>query len=215
MSEYSTEATALPARLYHGTRASRLQNVLETGLSPRAATGHSNWEHSVASRSDAVYLTTAYPLHFAISAGTGDLVIFEVATNALEVSALCADEDALAHAPPDPDFKARSLESRTRYYRERAHLYPAQYSLSKLGTCAHLGVVPRAALVRMARIRASDIEYLVLGGFDPVISPLNYMYCGAEYEQSVPWLFGDTPVCALNPRLERPAIEVTDLRLPV
>jgi hypothetical protein len=208
-----TISAALPPYLYHGTRAIHFPSDLAMDLVPRATSGHSNWKHTAESREDAVYLTTAYPLYYAVNAGdAGDLLIFEIATARLNSAHLIADEDALAHSPDGLAPRGLSLLERTLHYRKNSHEYAASRSLVSLGTCAHLGPISRTALQRVARIHSKDIGRLILGGFDPVISPLNYTLFGHEYEQSVPWLFGDVEVCALNPRMPRPSIDVISLQ---
>lgn len=161
---------------------------------------------------DAVYLTDAYPLHFAANAqAEGDLLIIEVDTSKLDPSALIADEDALAHSLKEPVTLGMSLLEKTVYYREHSHQYSAERSLALMGTCAYLGPVPAAALRRVARIRTEDLGTLIFGGFDPVVSPLNYSIFGEEYRESVKWLFGDTGVCAVNPNMPRVAIQVSEV----
>jgi hypothetical protein len=201
--------SSLPKFLYHGTRATHLDSILANDLMPRGESGNSQWTHSVESRPDAVYLTTAYPLHFAANAQSeGDLLIVEVDTARLDPYRLIADEDALAQSQDAPASSREDLEEKTRYFRERSHEYSAEESLSVLGTCAHLGPVPRRALRRAARIPLADIGKLILGGFDPTVTPINYSLFGADYEKSVAWLFGDTDVCAINPRMPRFSFEV-------
>lgn len=203
-------SSALPEYLYHGTRAVHLASILENDLQPRSVSGISQWQHTVESRPDAVYLTTAYPLHFAANAqAAGDLLLLEIATVMLDPLRLIADEDALAHSPDEALPRNLSLEERTRYYREHSQDYSPAKSLATLGTCAHLGPISRRAIRRIARVRLEDLGPLIFGGFDPVVSPINYLLFGAEYEASVRWLFGDTPVCAINPRLARPPLEIT------
>lgn len=194
--------STFPKYLYHGTRAEHLPTILRDNLRPRRDTGISQWEHTVASREDAVYLSTAYPLYYAIHAqAQGDLLVLEIDTDYLKPSALVADEDALAHCLRRPETAGMNLHERTLYYRERMSDYSAEYSLGRLGTCAHLGAVPKEAVKRAVRISSEHIGLLVLGGFDPVIHPVNYEIHGADYNESVRWLFRDVDVCAINPRM--------------
>jgi hypothetical protein len=200
----------LPPYLYHGTRAGHLSNIVNQALVPRGESGVSQWKHSVESRSDAVYLTTAYPLHFAINAqGDGDLLIIEIDTSKLDPNLFIADEDALAHSLKEPQTRNMNLAEKTQYYRERSHQHSASNSLALMGTCAYQGSIPAAALRRTASIKLADVGKLIVGGFDPVISPLNFKFFGKEYTESVKWLFGDEDVCALNPMMPRVDIIVT------
>jgi hypothetical protein len=192
----------LPKYLYHGTRAAHQEAILEGSLRPRRDTGVSQWAHTAASHDAAVYLTTAYPLYFAINAqAEGDLLVLEIDTDQLDHSLLASDEDALAHCLRDPATAGMSLLERTVYYRERISGYSAEFSLARLGTCAHLGAIPKRAVRRAVRIAPEHTGTLILGGFDPVILPVNYQIHGAEYNESVRWLFKDTPDCAINPRM--------------
>lgn len=203
----------LPPFLYHGTRVAHQSDILEYALVPRGQSGVSQWQHTAESRVDAVYLTDAYPLHFAVNAqADGDLLIIEVDTSKLELSALISDEDALAHSLKEPATRHMSLLEKTIYYREHSHEYSAAHSLALMGTCAHLGPVPAAAIRRIARIHIEDAPTLILGGFDPVVSPINYSIFGEEYRESVKWLFGDLAICAVNPNMPRVQIEVTEVK---
>lgn len=194
--------STLPKYLYHGTRTGHLESILANDLVPRAISGQSQWDHTAQSREDLVYLSSAYPLHFAINAQTeGDLLVIEIDTDLVDAAKMVADEDALAHCLREAATAGMSLLERTLYYRERAPGYSAEFSLSRLGTCGHLGAIPRRALRRAVRIDAQYAGHLVLGGFDPVIHPVNYEIHGAEYNESIAWLFRDTEVCAINPRM--------------
>jgi hypothetical protein len=194
--------STLPKYLYHGTRAVHLPAILEQDLLPRRETGVSQWEHTAASHENAVYLTTAYPLYYAINAqAEGDLLVLEIDTDCLDPALLVSDEDALAHCLREPETAGMSLLERTVYYRERISGYSAEFSLARLGTCAHLGAIPKRAVRRAVRIEPQHTGILVLGGFDPVIHPVNYQFHGAEYIEAVSWLFKDTTVCAINPRM--------------
>lgn len=203
----------LPRYLYHGTRADYRAGILANDLLPRGQSGVSQWAHTAESRPDAVYLTSTYPLHFAANAkGEGDLLIIEVDTAKLNPAMLIADEDALAQSTLAAATKHMTLLERTIYYRNRTHEYTAETSLALLGTCAHLGPISGRALTRIARIRLDDVPTLIFGGFDPVVSPVNYSIFGDEYRESVRWLFGDTEVCAINPRMPQIDIEITEVR---
>jgi len=202
----------IPPFLYHGTRAERLDDILDLGLRPRNETGISHWKHTSESRPDAVYLTTAYPLHFAANAQMeGDLIVVEVDTSKLDHSQLIADEDALAQCLKDPAVAHLTLVEKAAYYREISHEFSAADSLARLGNCAHLGTVPRRALTRVVRVTIEHGARLIAWGFDPVICPPNFRFFGEQYADSVQWLFGDREVCAINPEMPKVPIEVTVL----
>lgn len=186
--------------LYHGTGATALPAIAQHGIMPRGRDGkRNNWKHTVGSNAACVYLTDAYPLHFAMSAASTDndedLAIIEV-----EVSSvfLQADEDALEQVMrnrPDNEperIRNADMKARTIYYRSRAHLYKAADSLQALGTCSHRGPIKVSALRRVVVIKHAEIPRLVLhAGLDPIIHILNYKIMGGKYRQSVKWMFGD------------------------
>ena len=76
----------LPAYLYHGTTSAVLDDLLIEGIMPRNKTGRNAWSHTVPSRDDAVYLTSAYALYFAINSSSNDedIAIVEIATSMLD-----------------------------------------------------------------------------------------------------------------------------------
>src|SRR5262245_7314903 len=130
-------------KLYHGTAERHLHKILKDGIRPRGAQ-RGNWKHSVESNPRCVYLTTAYPLHFAgaavdPNAENDRLTVIEVDTSKLFIGDLLPDEDFLEQAtrksgpaPIDKDMKYR-----TRWYRKRAHEYQQHWvtSIKYLGTC--------------------------------------------------------------------------------
>lgn len=204
-----TSLKPIPQFLYHGTNECHLQDIISSGLQPRASTGTSQWEHTVESRSDMVYLTTAYPLHFAANAeGEGAPIIVEIDTSFLQSVKLVADEDALALTKDAGDTAGMSVQERVEYFKKCSHEYPAEISLKLLGNCAYHGNIPIEAISRIIKIQVKDAVALIVGGFDPVIAPMNYKFLGREYEQGVQWLMGNVEVWEGNPRLVRPNIEV-------
>jgi hypothetical protein len=84
--------------LYHGTTEAVARRAMVEGLLPRSKTGKTNWEHSVESNPDMVYLTTTYAPYFACSAAEGDdnLAIIEVRAVLLNERKFYPDEDFIA-----------------------------------------------------------------------------------------------------------------------
>lgn len=202
-------------KLYHGTTATALASIAAHGIKPRGkANKTNNWKHTVGSNQDTVYLTDSYAFYFAWCAAArrrDDLALVEVDCDGLRAN-LQADEDAVEQSnrgrdglPADWDMKRRTI-----YYRSRAHLYSAAQSLEVLGTCGHRGTVPVSALRRIVTIKHEECLRLILQGFDPSISTLNYKILGAQYRQGVRWFFDDEPVCEKNPSLTRDVITVYD-----
>lgn len=188
--------------LYHGTSAAFIDAIMRDGIRPRLDTGGSNWEHTVESRADAVYLTSAYPFYFAEQAckNDEDLAIIELGN--INRSFLIADEDVLAQVGTKEHRQWRELTlfERTRKYREVSHRYSGEATLDLMGTCAHLGMIPPHAITRIAIIPRKEVCGLIMAVFDPFITVNNYQLLGAQYDDSAQWLFGDIPVCELNER---------------
>ena len=189
----------IPRYLYHGTSAANYERIRERGyLAPRSmskATG--NWKHTIQSNRDAIYMTTAYPLHFALSA-TDDrsgAVIIEIDTSLLQPSLFVADEDAIEQHQRGKDTlpATMSMKQRTMWYRKRIHKYNPTASLSLLGTCGYKGPIYTHEFSRAAHLSHDAVMELVMyAGMDPSITVMHYQLLGEMYEENVRWLFGDT-----------------------
>jgi hypothetical protein len=179
--------------VYHGTSEANVVQILQQGIMPRSLTSRSNWAHTVKSHEDAVYLTIAYPLHFANQACTDKerLAVLEIDTDLLDEERLVADEDAVEQALRGHDNLPVSwgMKRRTKYYRDRIHQYPHVGSLKALGTCAHLGVIGKHAIKRVAYVNHEAFVRLVYKGYDPQVSVAAYQVIGEGYQKSTKWLF--------------------------
>lgn len=213
--------------LYHGTSYAALRAIAQAGIAPRGSR-KGNWEQSVKSNPNAVYLTSAYPLHFcihAIAEREERVAIIEVNVERLGEK-MQADEDAIEQALRGRDSlpKHWDMVRRTAYYRARAHLYRAEASLAVLGTCAYRGTIEPKHLERVAVIDFDKmIELQLAGGLDPMIHIMNYHACGADYRDWLRWLFsGDKEpwmmprsreLLKLYPTLNIPSIEREGIRI--
>lgn len=179
-------------RLWHGTSEKRAQRISREGLVPRGHSGLSNWRHTAESRPEAVYLTDAYPLYFAGAVPEeGRWAVVEVDTDNLDLRRLRPDEDALALAR-EPATRHTSVQRRARNSHALARRSPRwRESLQVLGTCAYEGVVPMAALTRIALFRPDAHPEFALMAKDAVIAPANYALMRERYRALVAWLFGD------------------------
>lgn len=192
-----------PDILCHGTAAANLPLIAREGIKPRAmmvgAKAKGVWAQRSAEKS--VYLTTAYPVHFAINATEqGDMAVVEVKRDWLAQNLLHADEDAVEQTMRgndklDPSW---SLKRRTTYYRARCHLYGADLSLGALGTCGYRGVIPPEGVGRVVVFNTDAAARFIARGCDPFISLANYRYCGSGYRAFTRWLFGDEPESPLG-----------------
>lgn len=182
--------------LYHGCSLSALTSIYARGLTPRSERASSgNWSHTIESNPHTIYLTNSYALHFAQNAAQGEEpgVVLEVdCENPGVLARLHADEDALEQAGRSYDSLPANWDmvQRTRWYRARAHRYPALPSLAALGTCGHRGAISPGAIKRVAVIEEKKMaELVVRGGIDPTIAILNYQCLGRDYRAFMHWLF--------------------------
>lgn len=182
--------------LYHGTSESTAKLALREGLKPRGSR-IGNWQHTVESREDAVYLTDIYGGYFGFCAtDTGEkAAILEVDVDRLDEARLIPDEDYLEQATSGGEGKnfapiGMSARERTKYYREisdmNAHL--AMKSLEGLGTVAYRGVIPPEAITRVCYIAPCPMLYEAA---EPVICLVNHKLCKGRYEALTKWFFGD------------------------
>lgn len=187
-------------KLYHGTAARHLPKVLKHGLKPRGK-GKGNWEHTVMSRPDAVYLTVAYSLYYALTAtkkSEREAVIFEVDSSKLNPFRLCPDEDFLAQAaqvgaPAFKDIKEQydnDLLKMTAHFRDELEEYSDDWeaSVKHMGNCCFIGNIPVEAITRYALI---PNIYKFVQWSDPTIGIMNYRVLGEYYQALSKRVFGD------------------------
>jgi len=148
-----------------------------------------------------VYLTTAYPLYFAVNAvggltretGFGNVAIVEVAADELPVASFLPDEDFIAQGLSQQSGVAlSSIHDEVRESLEE-YAHHALDSVRYLGNVAFKGAVPASAITRYCIVDLAKQQRLAWAGIDPVISPLNYQFCGEKYRSMVAYLFGDRP----------------------
>lgn len=169
-------------KLYHGTSERFLSQILANGIKPRK-TRKGNWPNCP-SHPSMVYLTTAYPLYFALNAALdGERALI------IEVESTLLDENKLF---PDEDFIVESTKQK--HDAIRKHLKNFQHcwtkSIEYLGNCCYHGVVPIESMVRYCLFDSSRTAITMMG-LDPCISVVNYRFCKDKYIGLVAWLFGD------------------------
>ena len=192
-------------KLYHGTNARLLHRISKVGIQPRALSkAKGNWNHTVPSNPSSVYLTDAYPFHFAAMGGRESHgLILEVDRSLLLPWKLCPDEDALEQGSRKHLVKGGpplewSMEKRTRHYRKFAPLNPqlADISLKILGTVGYYNTISFSAVTRYAIIDWGKLDMtLYLMAADTSVAALNYMVLQNRHRALVRWFFGD-PVTA-------------------
>lgn len=182
-------------KLYHGTSAANLGDILNAGILPRGA-APGNWAGTVQSCPTAVYLTTAYAIHYASVAAAqtgGALLLLEVDADMLAPDLMAPDEDFLAQVErferAEP-HRGEDLETRTMALRDSTLLFRTRWleSLRNLGTCTYHGPVPPATISRYAIIPA--VSELARTS-DPTITLANYRLLGGYYRQLTRRAFGD------------------------
>lgn len=194
-----------PGLLYHGTTSKALGSIQEKSILPRNLTRRSNWKHGVPSNKEVVYLTNAYPLYFAVAA-TKDKekpIIVEVDQEKLDIIRMMPDEDVLEQAFRGRDNlpKSYDMEKRTKHYRQAAMGFTMseaaggswyfEASLKLMGTCGHIGPIPKYSLTRIAIIDPKKQSQLCLASMDASISLMNYKFCASKYKALTNWIFGE------------------------
>lgn len=196
-------------KLYHGTSRAVALKAIRDGLKPRKMTKAGNWE--CASHSGAVYLTDAYPLYFGVQAleqtyfrnpegdGRHIAAVVEIETDRLSPFDFVPDEDVLEQVGRRHDELPErwTMRQRTTYYRQRL---ASEYrngegwlkSLEAMGTCAHLGPIPAAAITRVAFVdnRVPRGAQLMWEGLQPSISLINYRFMAPKYRELTQSVFG-------------------------
>lgn len=181
--------------LYHGTAGLSLDQLLKQGLQPRGKR-KGNFQHTVLSRKDAVYLSHCYAPYFLFAARRRmecGLVV-EIDSNKIFHN-LVPDEDALEQVGRGHDNIAGDFKKRTRWYRENLERWADceswEKSVKALGNCAHLGPIPATAFTRIAVIPFKKNPRLRFD-FDASINLLNHRILGTNYHWRTRWLFGDS-----------------------
>lgn len=187
-------------KLYHGTTAKVARAALAGGLRARG-NRKSNWEHAP-SRPDAVYLTSAYAMHFATCCADPKEKLWgivEVETDRLNPFRLAPDEDFLEQRGRKHDGVDGDMLARTKHYRDRLWGFQCDtggkpnwlHSVEGLGNCAHEGPIPADAVTRVALISKdrADIRW----ASDPTISLINFRILGGYYKALTAVIFGDEP----------------------
>lgn len=192
--------------VYHGTSLQAWQVIQTAGLLPRDAGTKSNWDHSIESNPDTVYLTDAYAMHFGLNAlnpskdvAMNKVVIIEMETDDLP-GPLVPDEDALEQVSrysEDGLPRHWNMVERTRFYRGKVHKY-AEYgldfywSMEELGTGGHVGAIPASYFLRAAVIDIVEAHALVFAYLDTTPSVLAYKVMRGYLRAMAAAIFGTT-----------------------
>jgi hypothetical protein len=177
--------------LYHGTNTDNLDKILQDGLCPRG-NNKGNWEHTIRSRNDMVYLTNSYAVYFAMCSIPEDSkaspVVLEVE---VDTKSLYPDEDFLEQATRTNEmwqdyFMSMSIgqediTARTEYFRDNISEFQDDYtnSLKYLGNACYLGEIKPESIKRYSVLDDSKVwEHS-----DPTITLMNYKILGSKYRK--------------------------------
>lgn len=180
-------------KVYHGTSIDNLNSILSDGLKPRKKK-KGNWK-DYPSRTDMVYLTTAYAPFFAASAGSketfGKGLILEIDYDQLDPLNLYPDEDfvaqAISHHNKQPLNKVhKDVKKNLKLYQ-----HVTIDSLDGIGNISHCGGIKPSAISRYCIIDFDKRSDLVQFALDASISLINYRFMKSKYISFTSWLFGD------------------------
>lgn len=192
--------------LWHGTSEYAALEAVKHGLQPRRETGETNWDHTVESNPEAVYLTNTYAAHFAICAMHNApripdentrirkrIAILEIDTANLVHGRFHPDEDALEQGNRGKDGLSHlDMKARTRYYRNIAKKSEDwQRSLAILGTCAYYGPIAPRHIKRVVFFDPRGNRQIAWWMMDGLVSVMSFRICGHWHRNYVRWLFGE------------------------
>ncbi len=174
--------------LYHGTSSRYLAEILVQGLLPCCESGRkSNWKGDVQSKPDLVYLTSCYPVFFALSATEED---YEMVVIRVEVPLddLFPDEDFIAcvlHAH-EGKLSAMPLTKVNTFVNPRDYEEHAELSLRHNGIVS-IDRVTRQQITGYKIVR--NMRTIMFIGGDSMPIPINYKILGAHYKRCIEALF--------------------------
>ena len=168
--------------LYHGTSTEFLPQILEKGLLPRSATGlKSHWNGDVESKSDFVYLTTAYPVYFAMNTADGsNPVVLKVKVNKKD---LYPDEDFVNNV-------LQTLHKSNECFNPSINLH--NYRYLTLDSLNYNGIVAIKKVDKkniISHVELQDNYKLLFIGGDSMPIPMNYKILGEFYRNCMKILF--------------------------
>lgn len=169
-------------RLFHGTSTEHLDQILANGIQPRSITGRpSNWENDVPTRTDLVWLTTAYAVYYAVEAAgeEHDPVLIEV--DCKKLPDIFPDEDFIANLRSDGTHESWNVERAAIDPRDYEDLWSA--SLQRSGNISTSNVPPAA--IQSHRVIPTEGNGLLLfnTGLDAIPTDVNYPDCGRFYHE--------------------------------
>lgn len=173
-------------KLYHGTTADNLENILKNGIQPRFFTKkESNWEGPIASRENLVYLTDAYPVYYAMTAlkGEEDLLIIEVEVDEQD---LYPDEDYIGYLITHAHKINRIEAIKSVNPLDHKEFYKDSLEFNGVASC--LGI-NKKQILRYITIPGHQTDIILQTGGDASPTPFNYKILKEYYRSAVQALF--------------------------
>ena len=176
--------------LYHGTSTKHLDKIQQKGILPRRITRlRSNWKGEVESKPDFVYLSTAYPVYYALEVADNkktDLAIIKVD---VDESELYPDEDFIARI-----FWEQQEEDKIPLQDFNPLIAPSDYKYLWRECINHNGTactvsVPVEQIIDYKIISRKNIGLILNIGGDSIPIPINYKICGENYIKCIEALF--------------------------
>ncbi len=167
--------------LYHGTSFQHWQSIKKNGLLPRGQLDtDGNWEGDVISKPELVYLTTAYPVYFALQAAGEDhnLLVLEVE---VEVEDLYPDEDFIAYALKQKPFADLPLAEVIKHIHPFDFKELATRSLEYNGVVSTKRIPPERIINHCVLEMTKHVRPIMWLGGDSMPIPLNYQILGKQY----------------------------------
>lgn len=193
-----------PKYLYHGTDEKTARKILKEGILPRSMrkrSGRGNWEHTVTSNADTVYLTDIYGPYFAMNAGkkvSNRFAVVRVDTDKLDESLFRPDEDCLEQGtrsiPPEKrqPLGVTDMKTRTLWFRDNIDLYADAWpvSLQTLGTVGYKGHIPVEAIDAVSFYDWKSSAALTSNIMDAMVILGNHRWCFRRYNAITEFFFG-------------------------
>jgi len=154
--------------LYHGTSKRYADLIMKEGFKSRSETKNSNWDHTIVSQEDFIYLTNAYAFYFAQAAAEDPICsIIQVEVN---------DDDIF----PDEDFIRQVNKIPNEVHIDIVdYMHCGLLSLEHLGNCA---VYPEC--IKILGRKDFNIKDMIAYS-DPSISLINYRLMKEYYKELI------------------------------
>ena len=180
--------------VYHGTRASNVDTILEQGIKPRCETDQSNWSDSeFESISDHVYITSTYGIFFGMCSARNtdeNIAVFDIDLNRLNSEQLYPDEDYIEQAirmglveQKWSNNEELSVIERTEKVRKNIEQYKNKWdeSIDNIGNLAHKKRIPTHAIKRVSVLDTELAPNSFFSHIDPTITIQNAQLAGGKY----------------------------------